>query len=157
MIQKIEVSEAQNTVLNNSTPVSNVTSFDYFISYAHVYGKEVLEFVTELKNANKDLSIFYDRDSIAPGGLWIKNISDAIQNSKQVICILSPQYSASNVCWNEFQCARLKEYNTKQSVIKTIYLYKDVSLQPVMGIYSYIDCCEGNIAALKNAAIQILK
>ena len=58
MIQKIEVSEAQNTVLNNSTPVSNVTSFDYFISYAHVYGKEVLEFVTELKNANKDLSIF---------------------------------------------------------------------------------------------------
>ncbi len=158
LIQKSETKETagnQTDISNTDTKVP--ASFDYFISYAHVCGKEVLEFVTELKNASQNLNIFYDRDSIAPGGLWIKNISDAIQNSKQVICILSPQYSASNVCWDEFQCAKLKEYNTKQPVIKTIYLYKDAALPPVMGIYSYIDCCEGNIDELKNAVTQILK
>jgi hypothetical protein len=51
---------------------------------------------------------FYDKTTIPAGGLWIKLISDAIQNSRTVICILSPQYSASDVCWDEFQCAKAK-------------------------------------------------
>ncbi|HEX5154416.1 MAG TPA: toll/interleukin-1 receptor domain-containing protein [Parafilimonas sp.] len=146
--------------LETTTPattgfVSIPEEYDYFISYAHAHNKEVQEFVNEFSTAKNGLKIFYDRDSIPPGGLWIKKISDAIQNSKQVICILSPSYSNSPVCWDEFQCAKLKEYNTKQSVIKTIALYKDVALPPVMGIYSYIDCMEGDIQKLKDAVMKI--
>jgi hypothetical protein len=107
--------------------------YDYFISYAHVHNKEVQEFINEFSTIKNGAKIFYDRDSIPPGGLWIKKISDAIQNSRHVVCILSPSYSNSPVCWDEFQCAKLKEYNTKQPVIKTIALYKDAALPPVYG------------------------
>lgn len=129
--------------------------YDYFISYAHAHNQEVHEFIKAFTTAKNSVKIFYDRNSIPPGGLWIKKISDAIQNSKHVICVLSPAYSNSAVCWDEFQCAKLKEYNTKQPVIKTISLYKDVALPPVMGIYSYIDCTEGDIQKLKDAVVQL--
>ena len=149
------ISKMETTTPITTGPVSIPEEYDYFISYAHAHNKEIQEFVNEISTVKNGAKLFYDRDSIPPGGLWIKKISDAIQNSKQVICILSPSYSNSPVCWDEFQCAKLKEYNTKQSVIKTIALYKDVALPPVMGIYSYIDCMEGDIQKLKDAVMKI--
>lgn len=151
LINKLEAAMATSPA--DST--GSTEQYDYFISYAHAHNKEVQEFINEFNTIKTGIKIFYDRDSIPPSGLWIKKISDAIQNSKHVICILSPFYSNSPVCWDEFQCAKLKEYNTKQPVIKTISLYKDVALPPIMGIYSYIDCTEGDIQKLKDAVKKI--
>lgn len=148
-----KLSLAKQTSADNYNTTTE--QYDYFISYAHAHNQEVQEFIKEFNTVKNGIKIFFDRDSIPPGGLWIKNISDAIQNSKQVICILSPYYSNSPVCWDEFQCAKLKEYNTKQPVIKTISLYKDGTLPSIMGIYSYIDCTEGNVQKLKDAVKQI--
>lgn len=153
LIAKLET--ATQTAANDDATTAE--QYDYFISYAHAHTKEVQEFINTFSTLKSGIRIFYDRDSIQPGGLWIKNISDAIQNSKQVICILSPAYSNSPVCWDEFQCAKLKEYNTKQPVIKTISLYKDVALPPIMGIYSYIDCTEGDIQKMKEAVDTLLQ
>lgn len=130
--------------------------YDFFISYSHKQTPEVKHFVEALLQKNPQLNIFYDRTSIPAGGLWIKLISDAIQNSKAVICILSPQYSTSDVCWDEFQCAKAKEYRTKQPVIKTINFYNDANMPLIMSIYSYIDCTEGDIEKLKNAVHDLL-
>jgi len=149
------ISKLEATTPSTSEPTPLTEKYDYFISYAHTHNKEVQEFINQFSITKNGAKLFYDRDSIPPGGLWIKKISDAIQNSKQVICILSPSYSNSPVCWDEFQCAKLKEYNTKQPVIKTIALYKDVGMPPIMGIYSYIDCTEGDIQKLKDAVMKI--
>jgi len=131
-------------------PVQDVKKvFDFFISYSHKQTPEVKHFVEALLQKNPQLNIFYDRTTIPAGGLWIKLISDAIQNSKSVICILSPQYSTSDVCWDEFQCAKAKEYRTKQPVIKTINFYNDANMPLIISIYSYIDCTEGDIEKLK--------
>ncbi|CAN5729714.1 hypothetical protein BH10BAC2_BH10BAC2_15830 [soil metagenome] len=130
--------------------------YDFFISYSHKQTPEVKHFVQALLKKNPQLNIFYDRTTIPAGGLWIKLISDAIQNSKAVICILSPQYSTSDVCWDEFQCAKAKEYRTKQPVIKTINFYNDTNMPLIMSIYSYIDCTEGDIEKLKNAVHNLL-
>jgi hypothetical protein len=129
--------------------------YDYFISYAHVHTSEVEEFVKAMKEKNQGLRIFYDRSSIPAGGQWIRLISDAIQQAESVICVLSPQYSKSDVCWDEFQCAKLKEYRLHKPVIKTVYLYSDKDLPPIMGIYSYIDCTEGDLQKFRSAAQQI--
>jgi len=98
------------------------------------------------------LKIFYDRTSIPPGGHWIRLISDAVQHARIFVAILSPAYSASPVCWDEFQCAKLKEYTTRQAVIKTIRLYQEKTLPPMMAIHSYIDCTEGDLTKLREAA-----
>ena len=133
--------------------------YDYFLSYAHAHSKEVQLFVDKLKKRNKNLSVFYDKDSIPPGGLWIQQISAAIQQADKVLIFLSPDYDKSPVCWDEFQCAKLMEYNRKRTIIQTVYLYghKETEMPVMMGIYSYIDCREGNSKKLEQCIKQLLK
>ena len=64
--------------------VSNVSPeqfdyYDFFISYAHTHSDLINKFVLKLKENNVKLRIFYDKDSIPPGGMWIKQISDTIR------------------------------------------------------------------------------
>jgi hypothetical protein len=133
--------------------------YDYFLSYAHVHSKDVQYFVDELKAKKRELNIFYDKDSIPPGGLWIQQISAAIQKADKVLIFLSPDYDKSPVCWDEFQCAKLMEYNLKKSIIQTIYLYghKDTPMPLIMGIYSYIDCREGSPEKIADCIVRLLK
>jgi hypothetical protein len=140
--QQMEIKDNGN---NSSTTVEQ---YDYYISYAPAQLDAVTLFINALKEKDKTKKIFFDKESIPLGSLWIKQISDAIENSKQFICIMSPQYSESSFCWDEFQCAKLKEYNTKQSVIKVIYFLKDINLPSIMAMYSYIDCTEGDVKKL---------
>ena len=126
-----------------------------FLSYAHKQDSEVKVFVTALQQRAPGLRLFYDRTSIPPGGQWIRLISDAVQQAHTFVAILSPDYSASPVCWDEFQCAKLKEYTTRTSVIKTIRLYQDIALPPMMAIHSYVDCTEGDLTKLEQAALTV--
>ena len=113
-------------------------------------------FVKNPAKGNKKLNIFYDKASIPAGGLWIKQISDAIQKSKKILIFLSPDYSSSLVCRDEFQCAKLIEYNSKKQIIQTIYLYNDMAMLPIMGIYSRADCREGDNEKLEKIAAQLI-
>lgn len=133
--------------------------YHYFLSYAHGHSKDIQLFVEELRKRNNQLSIFYDKDSIPPGGLWIQQISTAIQQADKVLVFLSPDYDNSPVCWDEFQCAKLMEYNLKKSMIQTVYLYghKETAMPLIMGIYSYIDCREGNLEKLKQCVEALIK
>lgn len=143
-------------VKSTTVPVSAVKEYDFFISYSHRQLDQVKEFVTALLEKNNSFNIFYDKTSIPPGGSWIKQISDAIQNSRAVICILSPEYSKSDVCWDEFQCAKVMELRKKISVIKTINFLNDANMPPMMAIYSYIDCTEGDLQKLKDAVNDLI-
>ncbi len=155
---------ATKLVVKNAPPapapnVATKKGYDYFLSYAHVHSKEIEYFVNELKNKNKDLLVFYDKDSIPPGGLWIQQISSAIQQANKVLVFLSPDYDNSPVCWDEFQCAKLVEYNRKKSIIQTVYLHghKETEMPLIMGIYSYIDCREGSTEKMDACLDQLLR
>jgi hypothetical protein len=130
--------------------------YDVFVSYAHKQEQEVQAFVQELQGRHPAVRIFYDRRAIPAGGLWIKRISDAVRKAHTFIAVLSPDYTSSPVCWDEFQCAKLKEYNTRTSVIRTVRLYSEPDLPPIMGIYSYVDCVEGDLAKLRASATRVL-
>lgn len=131
-------------------------AYDLFISYAHKHADVIDAFVKNLEGGAKKLAVFYDKSSIPPGGLWIKQISEAIQKSKKVLIFLSPDYSNSLVCWDEFQCAKLIEYNSKKQIIQTVYLYNDTAMPVIMGIYSWTDCREGNTVKLAELAGQLV-
>jgi hypothetical protein len=130
--------------------------YDIFISYAHKQDQEVRAFVQELQRLKPRLRIFHDRSAIPMGGQWIKLISDAVHDASMFIAVLSPDYTASPVCWDEFQCAKLKEYNTRTSVIKTVRLYSEQALPPIIGIYSYVDCVEGDLVKLRACASTVV-
>ena len=135
---------------------SSRSEYDVFISYAHKQGREVRAFVQALQKRHPRLRIFYDRRAIPSGGQWIKLISDAVHRASTFIAVLSPDYTASPVCWDEFQCAKLKEYNSRAPVIKTVRLYSEAALPPIMGIYSFADCAEGDLAKLRSCAATLL-
>lgn len=147
----------QKEETKKEAPQNQLTkTYDFFISYSHKHGAEVKVFVESMLQKNPQLNIFYDRTTIPAGGLWIRLISEAIQNSKTVVCILSPDYSTSDVCWDEFQCAKAKEYRTKQPVIKTINFFNDANMPLMMSIYSYIDCTEGDLEKLKSSVGELI-
>jgi hypothetical protein len=129
--------------------------YDVFVSYAHKQDAEVREFVDALQQRDRSLRVFYDRQTIPVGGQWLKAISDAVHKSRLFIAVLSPDYTASPVCWDEFQCAKLKEYRTRTSVIKTVRLYSEQELPPIMGIYSFVDCVEGDLTKLRASAAAV--
>ncbi|MEO6719348.1 MAG: toll/interleukin-1 receptor domain-containing protein [Ferruginibacter sp.] len=139
-------------------PQVSSDEYDYFISYAHTHSKLINSFVDLVKSRNGRLNIFYDRDSIPAGSQWIRQLSGAIQKAKKVLIFLSPDYDKSPVCWDEFQCAKLMEYNRRQQIIQTIYLYdyREIEMPPIMGIYSYIDCREGDEAKLEECIQKII-
>jgi len=134
------------------TAAGQKKGYDFFVSYSHKQEAEVLQFVKALKATSPRPKVFFDRTSIPQGGLWIKALSDAIRDARTFVAVLSPDYSSSLVCWDEFQCAKLKEYNDRKPVIKTIRLFSDSNLPPIMGIHSYIDCAEGDLRKLRRAA-----
>jgi hypothetical protein len=129
--------------------------YDVFISYSRKQSKEADEFVRALREHLPGRRIFFDRASIPQGGRWIKTLSDALQNVRVFVALLSPDYSASPVCWDEFQCAKLKEYTTRESVIKTVRVFSEKDMPPMMAIYSYIDCAEGDLEKLRQSAAAI--
>ncbi|HRP56131.1 toll/interleukin-1 receptor domain-containing protein [Agriterribacter sp.] len=137
-------------------PATATSAYDLFISYSHKQTGAVQEFVKAIQEKKDTLNIFYDRSSIPPGGLWIRKISEAIQNSRSVLCILTPEYSKSDVCWDEFQCAKVMELRTKKSIIKTINFMKDEDMPPMFAIYSYIDCTEADLQKLKSCVDQFI-
>ena len=138
------------------SPVVSPSNYDLFISYSHRQTEAVHEFVKAIQEKKNSLNIFYDRNSIPAGGMWIRKISDAIQHSKSVLCILTPEYSKSDVCWAEFQCAKVMELRTKKSIIKTINFIKDADMPPMFALYSYIDCTEADVQKLKSSVNQFI-
>lgn len=150
-----ERAQSAETVAAGAAP-SMLPEYDVFVSYAHKQDEEVRALVNALREHDRDLRVFYDRRTIPVGGQWIKLISDAVHRSRMFIAVLSPDYTASPVCWDEFQCAKLKEYRTRTSVIKTVRLYSETELPPIMGIYSFVDCVEGDLTKLRASAVTVL-
>lgn len=146
---------AAGRTVPETTVSDNRGAYDFFISYAHRQENEVAEFVRALQQSAPSARIFYDRDSIPVGGQWLSLISDAVNRTRHFIAVLSPDYTASPVCWDEFQCAKLKEYNTRTSLIRTLRLYSERDLPPIIGIHSYIDCAEGDLDKLRQSATHV--
>ena len=155
-LRRERAARATTAMTSAGTTADPLPEYDVFISYAHKQDAEVREFVEALQQRDRSLRVFYDRQAIPVGGQWLKAISDAVHKSRTFIAVLSPDYTASPVCWDEFQCAKLKEYRTRTSVIKTVRLYSEQELPPIMGIYSFVDCIEGDLTKLRASVAAVL-
>ena len=127
-----------------------------FISYSHQHKTIIEGFVNQLKKINSDLSIFFDSDSIQKGGEWLRIISDSIDQAQKVLIFLSPEYTKSKICWDEFQCAKVREYDSGKDILLSIYLFTCDSLPSIMKLNNWIDCREGDIGKINTACNDII-
>lgn len=140
-----------------SSSPSNDLGYDLFVSYSHKQKDATDSFVKEMKAVKPGIRIFYDDDSIPKGAQWLKDICDAIDISKKVIIFISPEYTKSKICWDEFQCAKVREYNSDAVLLITIYLMSHEKLPTIFQLNNWIDCREADDAKIKAACSEVIK
>ena len=86
--------------------------YDVFISYAHK-PHENAEWVSEhiyaplmrRRTASTAPRVFFDTHSIGPGGVWKREIDQAIEETRLFVPIFTPEYFVSTQCKDEFDFA----------------------------------------------------
>ncbi|MFC2155034.1 asparaginase domain-containing protein [Acidobacteriota bacterium] len=101
---------------------------DIFISYARLDNKGVYqaqpikEFVDNLKiiylkkSGGKELSVFFDEESLELGAEWTKEIRNELESSSLLLAFLSPSYFSSKYCgleWDYFVERKQPHVQTK--------------------------------------------
>jgi len=153
--RSITATEPVSIIKPAPAPVAT-EQFDIFISYAHKNKDHVRYFIETLRQKNPSLRIFYDSDSIPKGGQWLKEISRCIDKSKKVLVFLSKEFDESPACWDEFQCAKVRQNRTGKNIIMNIYLLDHPELPTMFEIFNWIDCREADKQKLEGAIADVI-
>lgn len=129
-------------------------SYDVFVSYAHkdeTYARTLVDRLTELK---PDLRVFIDRLELDTGSVWQQRIYEALEASRRVLCLYSPDYLTSLVCMEEYNIARLL-HRERDGLLLPAYL-RSTDLPAYMRLVQYVDVREGDPAKLESLAHTII-
>jgi len=130
--------------------------FDFFVSYSHKNKEHVRYFIDSLRQKYPSLRVFYDSDSIPKGGQWLREISRCIDRSRKVLIFLSKDFDESPACWDEFQCAKVRQNKTGKNIIMNIYLLNHPELPSMFEIFNWIDCREADKQKLDSAIADVI-
>lgn len=130
--------------------------FDFFISYSHK-NTEIVDGIVELLQARRPgLRLFLDRLELRPGAAWQQHIFEALDASRRVICVLSPDYLRSKVCKEEYNIAMFRHREAADGVILPLYLYS-AELPTYMKLVQLEDAREGDPLKLAHSVDRLLQ
>ncbi|XP_032233355.1 uncharacterized protein LOC5508685 isoform X2 [Nematostella vectensis] len=78
---------------------------DVFISYSHCNDAEAMKVLQLLKEHNPSINVFIDTSGLNTGASWQQALYHALDNSRSVVALLSPDYVKSKVCKEEYSLA----------------------------------------------------
>jgi hypothetical protein len=113
--------------------------YDAFISYARADSSAALAVAKSLQARN--LRVFVDQLEIDQGVAWQQHMFEALDRTKKVIAIYSPDYIKSKVCQEEFNIAWARGRKLSKNLILPIY-WRSGNLPTYMELLNYIDCRE---------------
>jgi len=127
--------------------------YDVFISYSRKNQAEADGLYDELQRQRPELKIFIDRVSMRVGSSWQQKLYKALDDSRRVIVLLSPDYIASAICQEELNIA-ISRNRDSEGVLMPMYLY-DAKLPTYIKLLNYIDCREGDHDKLSAALSKL--
>lgn len=130
--------------------------YDAFVSYSHKNKDVVDALVAELHRRRPRLRLFVDRLELQPGMAWQQHIFDALDASRKVICVFSPDYLMSKVCKEEFNIALFRHRESPEGVLLPLYLFT-APLPTYMKLVHYEDVREGDREKIMQTAERLLK
>lgn len=130
-------------------------AYDLFISYSHKDEHAAQELVGLIRGLNPELKVFVDRLSLDPGSAWQREIFQAIDASRRVVCLYSPDYLESQVCQEEFHIGLLR-HREQGDVLLPAYL-RSAQLPSFMRLVQYLDVREGERPKLEELARTITR
>lgn len=129
-------------------------TYDLFISYSREDERAARELVTLIHGLNPELKVFVDRLSLNTGSAWQRQLFEAIDASRRVVCLYSPDYLTSPVCQEEFHIGLLRHRDQGGGVLFPAYL-RTTQLPSVMRLVQYEDVREGERPKLEALARMI--
>ena len=119
--------------------------YDVFLSYAEEDSDAAQRLAGVLQAELDNVRIFDYRLSIDVGQAWQQEIDEAIEGSKKIVALMSPDYFASPECKEELMVARLRHKRSDFGVFFPLY-WKDAghALALWLQAITYSDCREGN-------------
>ena len=134
---------------------TNPFRYDLFVSYCQKDKAAVDDLLEELRTARPSLRIFMDRLELRPGAAWQQHIFEALDESRKIVCALSPAYLESPICKEEFNIALLRHRESAEGVLLPVYAFT-AQLPSYMKLIHYEDVREGDRRKMSASARNLL-
>ncbi|MFT3660682.1 MAG: toll/interleukin-1 receptor domain-containing protein [Gordonia sp. (in: high G+C Gram-positive bacteria)] len=131
-------------------------AYDVFVSYSRADDYAVDRLITEIHRRDPQIRIFRDREKLDSGSAWQKEIYEAIDDSRHVVCLYSPGYLESKVCVEELHIGMFRHREEGGGVLIPAYL-RTAPLPSYLQILQYSDVRESDEQLLRDFADVIVR
>jgi hypothetical protein len=152
--QRFAVVKARHVAATEPKPEPEF-AFDFFVSYSHANKEAADVLVAELVQRKPGLRVFLDRLELQMGAAWQQKIFESLDQSRKVVCLLSPEYLSSKICQEEFNLGLLRHRDSEESVLLPLYL-RTAALPTYMKAIQWEDVREADSAKLRWAAGRLV-
>lgn len=135
---------------DNASRAPSASGYDVFISYSHKDRTTAKKALSRLHATRPDLRVFCDDRSIATGTSWLLEIADALDNSRRVMALYTPDYWASRYCKDEFVAAYTRQNDTATPILFPVYV-TSATIPRLFLAVQHVDCREADGARLVSA------
>lgn len=95
--------------------------------------------VSELRASSSQIRIFFDQRSLREGASWTWPVANALDASKRVVTLYSPDFWSSKNCQMEFLAAFTRQNDTGETVLFPVFL-TDANIPYLFRTLQHVDC-----------------
>lgn len=142
---------------HSATEAEDVSKqYDCFLSYCHKDSVPAQLIVDEVLRSRPHTRVFFDASEIKTGSSWLMKIAQALDGSKRVVALYTPEYWSSRPCVDEFLAARTREYATGEKVLFPIY-FRKANFPTLFQNLEFFDCREADKLKLIDASGALIR
>lgn len=130
--------------------------YDVFLSYAHEEADLADYFVEKVNEYSQKAKIFHDKSSLSEGSTWLMQIAEALDSSRRVVALYTPNYWTSRNCQMEFLAAFTRQNDTGVNILFPIYL-SEANIPYMFRSLQHSDCCINDKIKLAIACSRLAK
>jgi hypothetical protein len=133
-----------------ATSINQTESYDIFLSYSHQDSEAAKSMVDCITRCSPNFRVFFDRNSLSPGGSWLMRLADCLDTARFVATLYTPHYWSSKYCKDEFTAAHMRQNDTGKEILFPIF-YRQTNIPYFFRTIQYVDCREANMDSLRKA------